>query len=309
MNPIIRRTAQIVLSILLVAPFRTLGVSYQIRLHYASVPGEKYHVQARGFGKMETFLFGNGRTNHLAKELRVELEGEVQVLDIDEKGRETKITCKIATFAMAIEKERKMLLEPGTVVVLETGERGSSASVDGWKTSPEVGQALGMVLPMSARRGPDDDEIFGPGKRKKVGESWTANSDATMKRFKVAFPEANPKKVQGECRLVGVKEVGGKEFLEVSATIKAPGVEIAKPPEPMLRYENRPPQRSSPIGRGKADAEMTFWGLFSTNNSQRSPKESVTTKWTGEVDVSRFPGVNSARFSMEQTLEREFKKR
>jgi hypothetical protein len=218
---------------------------YLIKLEYPSKTGQKYHLRAHGYNKEQSVITTSGKTNTQAKEIVIELDGEIEVLDVDSKGHERKIACTVEKCIAGNGREKKPLFKKGDVFVLQDENGRKTFFQEGVEVALQAAAALHIVLSIH-KAATDDDDIFGTKDLKKIGESWPINPSAAMAEFKTPGTPFVPRDLEGSTRLAGVSTLKGERYLDISSTMKA-GIEPPSRPGIKVRDAMMELQCSGPL--------------------------------------------------------------
>jgi len=147
---------------------------YAIKLHRPEKAGNEYKlsVTAKQSQAMDMAVNGVSQKNQ-KKEIEAQFDGTEKILEVDAKGKETKVTLTVEKFTVTTDGASSEALPKGAVVTASMGaDKKPAYEVDGKAVDPSAAQALSLVVELS-KGGPTDDELFGTTDRKKKGESWT----------------------------------------------------------------------------------------------------------------------------------------
>jgi len=276
------RWAGVVLAVMLswVASTAT-AQEYEIRLHRPLKVGQKYGVSTTAhLSRSMTITAEKGLFGGQNEEFSVELECVVTVLEIDDKGRETKVSMAISK-CVKIKGENKKDLVPKDAVVVasQKGRKEQVFTIGEEPLGAEAQEALGSVVSLS-KGGATDDEILGTKDRKKVGDRWNINAAAAAKNLETEMPGIQEKNITGTTTLEGVVKVGGIECLKIAAemTIEIPPIEgevAAAMPEGLKV--------------SKSTVEMRCVGVFPVDASMDRLEESIDEKVTLITELSPDP--------------------
>lgn len=211
-----RRTAAGIL-VLLGSATLSHAEEYKIALNRPEKVGQRFTIHATGHSKQAaTFTVPGVGPQKQGAEFAMELDGTIKVLAVDDKsGQPTKVECTIAKCL----KEQKPLLDPGTVLVAENKDGKTAFTKDGADLDPMTADALGVVIDTHQPGAPSDDQMFGTDKPQKVGDTWPVNAEAASASAAKSGITIAPDKIKGEGKLVAVKQVDGRQALEVQATM------------------------------------------------------------------------------------------
>lgn len=193
--------------------------TYKIKFDYPSKVGDKYQLKANSSLRIE-MASGQGENKQTrGTSFKVDMNGEIEVLEVSDKGLETKIACKMESCSVSSAAGRKGIFKRGDVVIAKAANGKCTYTVKGAEVSAEAAQALDSLFSLhSSDKGEDD--IFGTDTPKRVGERWPIKAKDAMSGLFDSGSTFHPKKMQGECQLLSIREVDGQPCLNITATIK-----------------------------------------------------------------------------------------
>ncbi|MGN6367455.1 MAG: hypothetical protein ACTHN5_04260 [Phycisphaerae bacterium] len=174
------------------------------------------------------------------------LKGRMDVEGVDRIGRETVFRLTIEELRAGDSKADHALENvPHVVRVMNSGGKVALHALDG-ELSERAEQALRMLFqPRPAGYFSTDDDAFGGGVKRHVGETWPVNANSLADTWKLQDLLVDPKDITGTCCLVATKPFGNAPGIEATAK-----VEVSKARTP------RQPQI-----RG-ASMSLNYWGVF-----------------------------------------------
>ena len=263
--------------------------TYPIKLDFPQTVGQKYHLHAHGTSKQQAVTTFKEKATTRTNTLTIDLRAEIEVLEVDAKGLEKKISCTVEKCVMDTGKGKTNLFDEGDVVVAEVVDHKNAYSMSDVEVSREAATALGMVLEAHTSNFTDDD-IFGTKEAKKVGETWSINAALALADLNETNSPFVMKNMQGQGQLVGVKPVGGEKCIEIAAAISA---DIDMQPEPGTKLK-------------ESEMKARFGGLFLPSGQR--VKEWVSMKSTMKMETKNSKGTASKEVVMERVVEKEFSK-
>ena len=153
--------------------------TYAIKLSHPAKVGERYHVRIHGSNTEQMLVSLGRKTNARSNTVIVELEGEIKVLETDQRGHRTKYACTVGTCVTDTGRGKMKLFEKGDVIVTSAVNGKKDFSLNETNVSREAAAALGIVLSVYTG-GHDDDDIFGTKEPKRIGDAWAINSKAAI---------------------------------------------------------------------------------------------------------------------------------
>lgn len=231
---------------------------YKVVLSRPEAVGQMYTIHATGeLSQTTTIDFGGGQPPQKRSDaFKAELQGTIKVLAIDDHTKQsTKIQCTVEKLT----RDGQPILDPGTVVTAENTTGQTAFTVNGNPVERSVAPVLDLLLSVHKAGSPSDDLIFGTDKAQPVGGTWPINAAAAAADTARDGLPVTQENFHGEAKLVGVKEVGGKQALDIAADMSAENF-------------SGPMPNGGTIEKGNMKAHLT--GLFPSDPSQQ-PLEQV----------------------------------
>src|SRR5215208_5461794 len=91
----------------------------------------------------------------------VHLDGVVQILAVDAEGEVTEMACTVNECTARSGKERKFVVQPGRVILVEAGKSKSKLTATSGNLTLQDEPLLSAVLSVPRLGEPSDDEVFG----------------------------------------------------------------------------------------------------------------------------------------------------
>jgi hypothetical protein len=185
--------------------------------------GAKYHVEGTGKMKQMTDASLNGKVVKSEKtEFTAAYDAEETTLAVEEKGRSSKISIKIAKLTRTERGRTEDVLPKDTVIMASKAEKKTEFEIDGQAVDRPVAQLLGLFISVAASNpeesDPTEDEIFGTKERKKVGDSWPINSKLIEESLN-ADGEGKAEKLVGTTKLVSVEHGASGDVAKITAEV------------------------------------------------------------------------------------------
>lgn len=184
--------------------------------------GDRYKVTLKGWdhNKDQTTSINSGavlaKTEH---KILIELEARAEVESIDRESQPDRIAYSVERcFATENEEKRELLPPKSQVVALKT-ENGTQFIIDGKPAEPKLDGALRVIIFLADSASPTDDDLFGTGKKKRIGEQWSINKEKAVLAFKTLNIFARASEISGSAKLDGIRKEGHSDILEVSSII------------------------------------------------------------------------------------------
>jgi hypothetical protein len=232
---------------------------YKVVLNRPDTVGQTYSIHATGQSSqnMTVDVPGAGPQKQ-SDSFKAELQGTIKVLAIDDHTKQaTKIQCTLDKLT----KDDKPVLDAGTVVTAENAAGQTTFTVNGNPVEPTVAPVLDLLISVHKAGSPSDDEMFGTDKAVPVGGTWPINTAAAAADAAKSGLPITKDNLHGDAKLVGVKDVGGKQVLDVAADMTADNLSGAMP-------------NGGKIESGSVKAHFT--GLFPTDPAQQPAQQGQT---------------------------------
>jgi len=265
---------------------------YAIKLTRPDKPGFKYEVArtatlktARSLKEGETLLKSSSSV------MTIDFASERTVLEVNDRGGDTKCSYKIARCTVTTGNAAGELLSVGTEVIASVEDGKKVFRVNDAVVSPRVSEVLNEVVSLSRAQATDDD-VFGTAERKKIGETWPINSTLAAADLSKEGPPVKPEDITGTVKLVGLAKIGEIPCLEVSADVS---LKTTNPPPSMPAFEGF----TFSVGSMKASYSGKLPIDPSLRDSDESADMAITMVFLGDLPASGGP-----RQTMEMTRSR-----
>ncbi|HTL18289.1 MAG TPA: hypothetical protein VL793_13720 [Patescibacteria group bacterium] len=262
--------------------------TYPIKLDFPEKAGNKYHLRAHGSGRQQMVMSVGTKTNGRTNLISIDLEGTIEVLQVDERGLEKKLSCAIEKCVADLGSGKTELFKKGDVIVATAVNRKKSYTLNNAEVGREASSALEIVLSIHTSD-LDDDDVFGTSTPRKVGETWPINSDAAVKDLNSSGAPFQIKQLKGQSRLRGIKTFGGRQCLDIGGTVTS--TELDLPPRPGLKLT-------------EGLIEVAYDGLFPVGGQRLKETESIKARVTMEMETPNGTATNQVAF--DQSAEKEF---
>ena len=201
--------------------------TYLIKLTAPRRVGDKYHLRARiSETKIDPKASGQ-QLRVFTNKSEIELEGNIEVIEVDAHGFETRLSCTVDRCFSGSGGTKKKILEKGDVVLATAKKREMVFLSNNREISWETDRCLNKIFqPPSAEA--DEEEIFGTKTPKKIGERWRINSEAAVSRWNHYGPWFHVKAFEGDSCLRGITTLNGEKCLEIESAARL--VDL-KPPD------------------------------------------------------------------------------
>lgn len=206
------------------------------------------------------------------EEQRIEAEmvAVVHVLEVDERGRETRVKLEIESLTGRVNGQQVPMPTSGSELLVERADGGQRVRlVDGEELDPTQQAILQVVLQgQTTEGGAPQDAILGTDQPRRVGDRWSPDLELIARDFSKAGMILDPSEMEGEIELEGVEPCPGRDGEECLKVVTSFEAEEATLP-------NLPPQ-----------AEVQDSGL------------KVRSAWWAPPDPSKLPAREQATVEM-----------
>lgn len=209
---------------------------YQVRLDRPSKAGDVLQFVAKVEETNSQRFFEDEK---LAKgttlNLKAHVEGELEILAVDKKGRKTRLGLTIRKLTGGIDGKAVEPLAAGSVVIVATaGDKITYQLKDG-KLPKDIKRLLGLVI-VTHKESDDDssdgwpgDKVFGTSARKKVGDKWPVNKAAMAKLLKGQGMIVKEGDISGTVEITELRKVNGVPCLHMKSLVIS---KLTPPPLP-----------------------------------------------------------------------------
>jgi len=196
---------------------------YDIRVHRPDKAGMKFDVSITSALKREVSKTADGQATRDAEEVfAVELKAVAEIVEVDDKGRDLKVTYVIEKCVKAAGDKDEEILPKGKVITAAIGADGKQTvytAADGKLTDVQK-EALDLVADLPPPNAALGDELYGPKGPQKIGDSWSVNSAAMAEDLKRHEYQVKPDAVSGTMKLNGLEKANGIQCLNITGDMK-----------------------------------------------------------------------------------------
>src|SRR4051812_3494482 len=157
---------------------------YEIKIHRPDKARMKFDVAITSALKREGSTTTDGRTTRDAEEVfAVELKATAEIIEVDEKGRDLKVTYVIEKCVKSAGEKDEELLPKGTVITAAVAENRKDTAysmADGKQLTEEQKEAIDLVADLPPPNAALADDLYGPKEPQKIGASWSVNAGAMV---------------------------------------------------------------------------------------------------------------------------------
>ena len=215
------RKTTITILLALLIPIPVFAQEYVVKIERNAKVGEKYSFSVSGSTSQTTTVVRDQQVvESETVGYQVQFAAIVEVLEVDEKGREVKHAFTVEKFTKIDGSSLTELVPPGTVIIAD-GNRETPYSLQDGLLSEQAQEALELVIGVAEPGGPSDDELFGTTETKQVGESWAINNTLVAKVAQREGVRVKPEIVSGFVKIAGLEEIGGVEYLDIRIEVGA----------------------------------------------------------------------------------------
>lgn len=212
------------LAVLSICTLACAQQDYEIKLNRPSKAGDRHRVKANVSQTGRTVVhIGSERTPPRTDEIKIELEAVATVLTVSESGQPTQISYEVAKCTKTEEGQTADLVAPGKVIIASDADGDEGLKFKDGTMSDEVRSRLALLI-NGLEDSEDEDESFGTTERKKVGDTWPANSEAMAREIAEHSEGAKPSAIKGKSRLESVSNVQGVPCLQIVSSITIRGL-------------------------------------------------------------------------------------
>ncbi len=198
-----------------------LGQDYEIRLARPSRVGQKLEVAAIGSQTQHVIISRDGQTlKEDTSSINTVFEGIATVLAIDRIKLPTKIRITVSEFRILRDGDtdyREALAEGAQIIVqLRNGKK--EYLIDGQSAPKNLEDALKLLFSVHSSENTDDD-TFGTTERKKIGDTWPANTAkaaASLSSGMGVADSIDAANITGSATLEKIVDVDGIKCLRIS---------------------------------------------------------------------------------------------
>lgn len=236
------------------------GDGYAIQLTRPMKVGQKYAWSADA--TVVNSVPGPGAATVVSDTVSIHLDAVVQILSVDKDGDVTEMACTVEECIARTGRERKTVLQPGRVILVEAGKWRPKLTATTGNLTIEDDLLLRAVLLIPRLDDTCSDDVFGTDKRQNVGGAWPVRAEQMVKSWAAAGYKLRPQTVSGTMKLKSAELVDGVECVRVTGRAKI---------EKFL-----PPALDLPDGIEVADAttEIRFTKLLPVDPSQQVLQDS-----------------------------------
>jgi len=154
----------------------------------------------------------------------IELEADVEVLEVGEKGAEIS---KRYVVIRCIQDRDHVMFESGTIIEASKQGQKKQFKVNGVEVTDELKGKLDNVIDFYGRD--VSQRIFGVAEPQAVGSTWSINKAEAVKDMSERKIGMMEDAIDGSAKLVEVLEMDGMECLHISANIQAREIQLPMP--------------------------------------------------------------------------------
>lgn len=219
--------------------------TYPVQLEHPGKTGQKYDIRFTVAYKDEVNRVVGRREPEIRTSVNaVELDAQVEVLETDSRGQESKIAVTLRKCVQVLEQKETEVLPKGSVVLAEVKEVDTVLSLKGGKLTAEQEAALGQVISLAPAKARTLDQTYGSTLRRKVGDKWDIDRAALAEHLAAHRVQVKPEAIKGTTTLIDIEDRDGKRQLHFKIETTIDGYRLA-PAE----------------GEGAKESEVEFKGI------------------------------------------------
>ena len=165
--------------------------------------------------------------------MEVDSESEQEVMEVTRSGKVSRVRAKLVKIDGKYNGSPISELKVGDVI--ESGPAGmrEKFTVNGKPATQQQDKIARNLISTSREGVATDDEVFGPGRKIKVGDEWPINPEAAVKQGAMeGIPGFKPEDLKGMVKFTEITQIGGKPHMHLRATIDMKGSGMAVPKAP-----------------------------------------------------------------------------
>jgi len=226
---------------------------YAIKIHRPDKAGMKFDVAITSALKREMTTSINGRETPAQEEvLAVELKATAEIVEVDEAGRDLKVTYVVEKCVKSSGDKDEEILPRGKIFTAAVGpdkKKTIFTTPDG-KLTDDQSEALDLVADLPAPDAALPDELYGPKSRQKIGSSWSVNSSAMAEDLKRHDYQVKPDDISGSVKINGLEKANNVECLNITGDMK-----VAKA---KVKLENDPNNAAITMKNATIDSNFSW---------------------------------------------------
>ncbi|HET6246240.1 MAG TPA: hypothetical protein VFE47_00945 [Tepidisphaeraceae bacterium] len=207
--------------------------AYPVKIAVPQKVGDKQILVANGKQTRHiTTTVGANPPEVQDQDLAAELEGTLEILQVDSKGSPTKLSLTVKKCAKT-GADAAEILPAGAVVVAEESDGKSKFTLKDGELTPEQSEALSLLVSVAAPDSPTDDEAFGSAQPRKPGDSWDVNREKIAESANAHGVVVKADDIQGKVTMGPVTKVADKTYLNYKGefsvdklTVPIPGLTV-----------------------------------------------------------------------------------
>jgi hypothetical protein len=198
-----------------------------VRVHRPFQTGQRFGVVVDAHQILEVMVEGaEQEVAGLSEELRLHLEGEVTVHEVDDEGRAASATLEVQSFTDP--ESGGEIMPAGTTIVAERGEEGLAVGIPDGEISEDQGLLLDLAFPLQRPGSPLGDELFGTDTPRQAGDSWPIDAVFVAEDMNDDGFSVSETDVTGEVRLVDLHNCSVGRCMQLEAQVHATEAAIAE---------------------------------------------------------------------------------
>jgi hypothetical protein len=215
---------------------------YEVRIHRPDRAGMKFDVSITSAIKREMITTMEGRpTREPESVMAMELKAVAEIVEVDEQGRDLKVTYLIERCVKVEEDKEEEILPKGALLTTTLGPDGKRTvyTVKEGKLTDAQTEALDLVADLPAKEAALADDLYGVKGRQKIGATWEVSSAAMAEDLKRNDYQAKPDAITGSVKLEGLEKANGIQCLHLKGEMKVNRAKFKAPDEANARMAIR----------------------------------------------------------------------
>ena len=252
-------------------------------------------MTASGSKSIQTTVSSQGKIQEQGASFKVQLEGTVTVLEIDNLKRPIKTSLLVSKFigTMNGEVNEREILSKDTRIIAQLRNGKQEFLINGNVASSEITEILCLLMALPTTQATDDD-IFGTKERKKIGDSWALDSAKGAIDCAAKGMTVTAENIKGSTKIEKMVGVDGTKCLQINANIE---------------MNNCVPPLPAGMTIKGSNMSATFSGEFPIDVSLPALSEDATVKSSLEAKAKPSPDAPEITLSMNMSESKHAKYR
>ncbi len=223
-----------IFSLFLICVTASAADEYEVRMTRPSKVGQRILITGsyQGSDSLEAKANGNAVRND-ENSMEIVFESEQEAMEVTRAGKTSRVRVKLVKLNGKYNGAPISELKAGDVI--ESGPAGArdKFTVNGEPATQQQDKIARNIISTSREGVATDDEVFGPGRKIKVGDEWPINPEAAAKQGAIeGIPGFKPEDLKGTVKFTEITQIGGKPHMHLRAAIDMTGSGMAVPTAP-----------------------------------------------------------------------------